>query len=155
MESVFHAILTNKLESTVISISNPYKENSVIDIALYHHKNTKINANLVNGSPYVKTKISLNARLLSVDKNSESLTPNKIEELEMLINSYLENAILKYQYKTSKIFEADIDGVGENLIKNFKNENQWKNYNWPANYKNTFFAVDVSTNIKSSFLLSS
>ncbi len=155
LESVFHAILTNKLESTVISISNPYKENSVIDIALYHHKNTKMNANLVNGSPYVKTKISLNARLLSVDKNSESLTPNKIEQLEMLINSYLEDAILKYQYKTSKIFEADIDGVGENLIKNFKNENQWKNYNWPANYKNTFFAVDVSTNIKSSFLLSS
>lgn len=53
------------------------------------------------------------------------------------------------------MFEADIDNVGKNLIKNFKNDNEWNNYNWPSNYKNTFFDVDVKTNIKSSFLLSS
>ncbi len=155
LESVFHSILTNQFESTVISVDNPYKENSVIDIALYYHKDTKMDSKLVNGSPYVNSKIYLNARLLSVDKSSESLTPNKIKELEGLINSYLENAILEYQYKTAKIFEADIDGVGKNLIKNFKNEKQWSNYNWSANYKNTFFDVQVTTNIKSSFLLSS
>ena len=154
-ENLLHLILTNQFESSVISIDNPYKENSAIDIALYFHKNTKINAKLVNGSPYVKSTIYLNARLLSVDKISESLTPEKIEELELLINSYLENAFLDYQYKTAKVFEADIDNVGKNLIKNFKNDNEWNNYNWPSNYKNTFFDVDVKTNIKSSFLLSS
>lgn len=154
-ENLLHLILTNQFESSVISIDNPYKENSAIDIALYFHKNTKINAKLVNGSPYVKSTIYLNARLLSVDKISESLTPEKIEELELLINSYLENAFLDYQYKTAKVFEADIDNIGKNLIKNFKNDNEWNNYNWPSNYKNTFFDVDVKTNIKSSFLLSS
>lgn len=154
-ENLLHLILTNQFESSVISIDNPYKENSAIDIALYFHKNTKINVKLVNGSPYVKSTIYLNARLLSVDKISESLTPEKIEELELLINSYLENAFLDYQYKTAKVFEADIDNVGKNLIKNFKNDNEWNNYNWPSNYKNTFFDVDVKTNIKSSFLLSS
>lgn len=154
-ENLLHLILTNQFESSVISIDNPYKENSAIDIALYFHKNTKINAKLVNGSPYVKSTIYLNARLLSVDKISESLTPEKIEELELLINSYLENAFLDYQYKTAKVFEADIDNVGKNLIKNFKNDNEWNNYNWPSNYKNTFFDVYVKTNIKSSFLLSS
>lgn len=154
-ENLLHLILTNQFESSVISIDNPYKENSAIDIALYFHKNTKINAKLVNGSPYVKSTIYLNARLLSVDKISESLTPEKIEELELLINSYLENAFLDYQYKTAKVFESDIDNVGKNLIKNFKNDNEWNNYNWPSNYKNTFFDVDVKTNIKSSFLLSS
>lgn len=154
-ENLLHLILTNQFESSVISIDNPYKENSAIDIALYFHKNTKINAKLVNGSPYVKSTIYLNARLLSVDKISESLTPEKIEELELLINSYLENAFLDYQYKTAKVFEADIDNVGKNLIKNFKNDNEWNNYNWPSNYKNTLFDVDVKTNIKSSFLLSS
>ena len=154
-ENLLHLILTNQFESSVISIDNPYKENSAIDIALYFHKNTKINAKLVNGSPYVKSTIYLNARLLSVDKISESLTPEKIEELELLMEAYLENAFLDYQYKTAKVFEADIDNVGKNLIKNFKNDNEWNNYNWPSNYKNTFFDVDVKTNIKSSFLLSS
>ena len=66
-----------------------------------------------------------------------------------------ENAFLNYQYKTAKIFEADIDGVGKNLIKHFKNDKDWSDYNWSANYKNTFFDIDVTTNIKSSFLLSS
>ena len=154
-ENLLHLILTNQFESSVISIDNPYKESSAIDIALYFHKNTKINAKLVNGSPYVKSTIYLNARLLSVDKISESLTPEKIKELELLINSYLENAFLDYQYKTAKVFESDIDNVGKNLIKNFKSDNEWNNYNWPSNYKNTFFDVDVKTNIKSSFLLSS
>lgn len=154
-ENLLHLILTNQFESSVISIDNPYKESSAIDIALYFHKNTKINAKLVNGSPYVKSTIYLNARLLSVDKISESLTPEKIKELELLINSYLENAFLDYQYKTAKVFESDIDNVGKNLIKNFKNDNEWNNYNWSSNYKNTFFDVDVKTNIKSSFLLSS
>ena len=154
-ENLLHLILTNQFESSVISIENPYKEDSAIDIALYFHKNTKINAKLVNGSPYVKSTIYLNARLLSVDKSSESLTPEKIKNLEVLINSYLENAFLDYQYKTAKVFEADIDNVGKNLIKNFKNDKEWSNYNWPSNYKNTFFAVDVKTNIKSSFLLAS
>lgn len=93
--------------------------------------------------------------MLSVDKNSESLTPEKINDLEILINSYLEKAFLDYQYKTAKIFEADIDGVGKNLIKHFKNDQEWSDYNWSANYKNTFFDIDVTTNIKSSFLLSS
>lgn len=154
-ENLLHLILTNQFESSVISIDNPYKENSAIDIALYFHKKTKINAKLVNGSPYVKSTIFLNARLLSVDTTSERLTPEKIKNLEILINSYLEKSFLNYQYKTAKVFEADIDNVGKNLIKNFKNDKEWINYNWSNNYKNTFFDVDVKTNIKSSFLLSS
>lgn len=155
LESLLHLILTNQFESSIISIDNPYKENSSIDIALYYHKDTKIDAQLVNGAPYVKSKIFLNARILSVDKSSESLTPERIDELENLINSYLENAILNYQYKTAKVFEADIDEIGKYLIKHFKNDIEWSNYNWSANYKNTFFDTTVSTNIKSSFLLSS
>mgnify|MGYP000009663936 FL=1 len=154
-ESLLHLILTNQFESSIISINNPYKENSSIDVALYFHKDTKIDARLVNGSPYVKSNVYLNARLLSVDNNSESLTPEKINDLEVLINSYLENAFLNYQYKTAKIYEADIDNVGKNLIKHFKNDKDWSDYNWSANYKNTFFDINVTTNIKSSFLLSS
>ena len=83
------------------------------------------------------------------------LIEQNTDELENLINSYLENAILNYQYKTAKVFEADIDEIGKYLIKHFKNDIEWSNYNWSANYKNTFFDTTVSTNIKSSFLLSS
>ena len=155
IETMLHLILTDNFESGIITLNHPLKENSTIDIALYSHKKTNIDAKLVNGSPFASIEVFLNSRLLSVDKNSGDFDADEIKELESLINSYLENAILNYLYKTSKEFESDIDGIGQSLLTKFKNSKEWNNYNWPQNYKNTFFKVHVNTNIKSSFLLSS
>ena len=155
IETMLHLILTNNFESGIITLNHPLKENSTIDIALYFHKDTNIDTKLVNGSPFATIEVFLNSRLLSVDKNSGDFDSDEIKELESLINSYLENAILNYLYKTSKEFESDIDGIGQSLLTKFKNSKEWNNYNWPQNYKNTFFKVHVNTNIKSSFLLSS
>ena len=155
IETMLHLILTDNFESGIITLNHPLKENSTIDIALYSHKKTNIDAKLINGSPFATIEVFLNSRLLSVDKNSGDFDADEIKELESLINSYLANAILNYLYKTSKEFEADIDGIGQSLLTKFKNSKEWNNYNWPQNYKNTFFKVHVNTNIKSSFLLSS
>lgn len=155
IETMLHLILTDNFESGIITLNHPLKENSTIDIALYSHKKTNIDAKLINGSPFATIEVFLNSRLLSVDKNSGDFDSDEIKELESLINSYLENAILNYLYKTSKEFESDIDGIGQSLLTKFKNSKEWNNYNWPQNYKNTFFKVHVNTNIKSSFLLSS
>ena len=155
IETMLHLILTDNFESGIITLNHPLKENSTIDIALYSHKKTNIDAKLINGSPFATIEVFLNSRLLSVDKNSGVFDADEIKELESLINSYLENAILNYLYKTSKEFESDIDGIGQSLLTKFKNSKEWNNYNWPQNYKNTFFKVHVNTNIKSSFLLSS
>ena len=155
IETMLHLILTDNFESGIITLNHPLKENSTIDIALYSHKKTNIDAKLINGSPFATIEVFLNSRLLSVDKNSGDFNSDEIKELESLINSYLENAILNYLYKTSKEFESDIDGIGQSLLTKFKNSKEWNNYNWPQNYKNTFFKVHVNTNIKSSFLLSS
>ena len=155
IETMLHLILTDNFESGIITLNHPLKENSTIDIALYSHKKTNIDAKLINGSPFATIEVFLNSRLLSVDKNSGDFDADEIKELESLINFYLENAILNYLYKTSKEFESDIDGIGQSLLTKFKNSKEWNNYNWPQNYKNTFFKVHVNTNIKSSFLLSS
>lgn len=155
IETLLHLILTNNFESGIITLNNPLKENSTIDIALYSYKDTKFDTKLVNGSPFSKVSVFLNSRLLSVDKNSGDFDADEINELESLINSYLEESILNYLYKTSKEFGSDIDGIGKSLLKTFKSTEDWNNYNWPQNYKNTFFEVTVNTNVKSSFLLSS
>lgn len=155
IETMLHLILTDNFESGIITLNHPLKENSTIDIALYSHKKTNIDAKLINGSPFATIEVFLNSRLLSVDKNSGDFDADEIKELESLINSYLANAILNYLYKTSKEFESDIDGIGQSLLTKFKNSKEWNNYNWPQNYKNTFFKAHVNTNIKSSFLLSS
>ena len=155
IETMFHLILTNNFESGIITLSNPLKENSTIDVALYSHKNTSIKTELINNSPFSSIDINLNARLLSVNQNSGDFGTEEIKELESLINSFLQESILNYLYKTSKEFESDIDGIGKSLLTKFKTMDEWNNYDWSNNYKNTFFKVNVSTNVKSSFLLSS
>ena len=152
---MFHLILTNNFESGIITLSNPLKENSTIDVALYSHKNTSIKTELINNSPFSSIDIKLNARLLSVNQNSGDFGTEEIKELESLINSFLQESILNYLYKTSKEFESDIDGIGKSLLTKFKTMDEWNNYDWSNNYKNTFFKVNVTTNVKSSFLLSS
>lgn len=68
-------------------------------------------------------------------------------------NKYLESHISEYLYKTSKVFKSDISGIGRYAIRNFWTKNKWNNYNWPNNYQNAFFKVNVDTSVKSGFLL--
>lgn len=155
LDSVIHLILTNKFESTIITIDNPFKENNTLDFSLYNYNSTKINVDIVNGSPLISSNIKLGARLLSSDSDSDYLNKDNVKILENLINSYIERNVLMYQYKTAKILNSDIDGTGKYLVKKFFTKQKWDDYNWSENYKNAFFDVNVSTILESSFLLSS
>ena len=153
IETVCHLIVTNKLDNCTISIPNPFKENDSIDLYLYQQSNTKTKVNLVNGSPYARINVSLNARILSIDEDSKYLTKENLQKIIDATNNYLEENISQYLYRTSKNFNSDIAGIGKHVVKHFLTVSDWENYNWLENYKNTFFNVDVNTHVKSSFLL--
>lgn len=154
IDCICHLIVTNKLKNCTISIPNPFIENDSIDLYLYQQSSTKTKVNLVNGSPYAKFNVSLNARILSIDENADYLTEDKLDKIIESANNYLKQHISEYLYKTSKEFNSDIAGIGKHLASQFLTIQDWENYNWLENYKNTFFSVDVNTNIKSSHLLS-
>ena len=152
-ESLLHLILTNQFESSIISINNPYKENSSIDVALYFHKDTKIDARLVNGSPYVKINGSFNAKIYSMDEDKNYLDSDFLDSLSNTCNIYLENVLLNYLYKTSLEFKSDISGIGKYALSNFYTTDEFKDYNWVDNYMNSTFKVTIDTTIDSGFLL--
>ncbi len=152
-ECICHLILTNNLENCVITFPNPLDLYSNIDLKVELDKNTKNKVNIINTSPYVTSKINVKARILSISNNSDYLNNDNIKIIEKYLNLYLEDQITKYLYKTSKEFHSDIVGFGRYAIKNFSSLEDWNNYNWLDNYKNSFFKVKVESKVKSTYLL--
>jgi len=155
IETICHLIVTNRLKTCNITIPNPLTENENIDLSLNLKHNTKNKVNLVNGSPYINTNISIEAKILSINNDSEYLNKTNLEKIEESVNKYLEIKISDYLYKTSKEFGSDIVGFGKFAVSKFLYWDDWVDYNWLNNYKNSFFTVNVNTNIKSTYMLMS
>lgn len=153
IETLCHLIVTNDLKDCVISIKNPFDENGTMDLSVTMNKSTKNKVDLINGSPYVHTTINLKAYILSMSENSDYTSEENLKIIEEYINSYLESEISSYFYKTAKEYKSDIAGLGKNVIGKFITWQEWENYDWLSNYQNSFFNVDVTTNVKSGYLL--
>lgn len=153
IESVCHQIITNKLNTCNISIANPFEEGKTLSLRIRLSNKTKNNVKLTSSGPYISSKISVEARILTMDENMQYLNPKNIEILEKYINSYLEAQLYQYLYKVSKEYNSDIDAFGKYALKNFKTWNDWINYSWLENFKDSFFNVSVETKVKSGFII--
>lgn len=148
-----HLIIVNKLKSGVISIPNPFDQSSSIDLSITKQQNTKKKVQFVNNSPYITIDVSIAARVLSVSGNSKSLDDERIAKIEEGINFYLKNKITEYLYKTTDDFQSDVCGLGKYAVGQFLTIDDWSNYNWLDNYKNSFFKINVKSSLKSGALL--
>jgi len=147
-------MVTNDLEECIISIPSPFDEDIGIDLYLTLDEKTKNDVKIVNGSPYISTDIKLNARILSANKNSNYFEKDNLELIENYANSYVKAQIEDYLYKTSKNYKSDIAAFGKYAVKYFPTWDKWIDYNWPENYSNSFFNVNVQVNVISSYLIS-
>lgn len=153
-ESIMHLLVSNKLKSCNILIPNPLGDTENIDVYLTMDKKTKNSVDFVNGSPYATSKIYVNIQIDSSSKASTTEAGNYYSEensklIEASCNKYLEQLVTEYLYKTAKQFNSDIDGFGKYAVKNFSTIQEWENYNWLENYKNTIFNVQVESKLKS------
>ncbi|MDO5557253.1 MAG: Ger(x)C family spore germination C-terminal domain-containing protein [Clostridia bacterium] len=153
IESICHLIVSNKLESCIINITNPFDNTSVLDLEITPEKRTKTSVDIINGSPFIQTDIFLNCKIYNIDENSNYSNAENLEKIRQSANSYLTNEINNYLYKTSKVFNSDIDNFNGVAIRPFRTWQDWENYNWIANYKNSFFKVNVTTYLLSSYIL--
>lgn len=153
IETICHLILSNKLKNCNITIPSPFSDTDTIDLSITLKKSTKIDVKILNGSPFVKTNIYVNARILTMTKDSDYLNSKNLSEIEEYANSYLESQINNYFYKTSKEYKSDILGLGKYVVGDFLTLNEWIEYDWLNQYKNAFFDVNVQTDVKSGYLL--
>ena len=85
----------------------------------------------------------------NIDLSDETIT----SKIEQATKEYLQEQILSYLYKTSKDLYADVDSFGLYALKYFSTTEEWEEYNWLHRYKDAFFNLDISVNLRSSYLL--
>jgi spore germination protein KC len=150
---ISHLILTNNLKSTTISITSPFNENKTIDFSLVPTKNSDIDINFVNSSPFVECNVYLSATINTIDNSSDYSSEENLKQLENSINSYLENIISNYLYTVCKEFSADTVKLGDSLAMKYSTLEEFESLNWNNIYKESFFKVTCNTKVLSSNLI--
>ena len=152
-ECVAFLNMTNQAKGFFITIPDPEGDNNYLDIYFSPSNRTNISAKIINGSPYIKVKCTLTGRIYSIDANRQYLNEEKLSEISKICDSYLESGFSDYLYKTSKVFKSDINEFGKYALSNFLTTDDFDDYNWNENYKDSFFDVKIKTTVESSILL--
>ena len=142
IETICHMLVSGNLKYCNIQIENPNNSSETLDLKIKFNKPTKTIVKIVGGSPYIDISLNITAQITS--------TSYDVDNLEPAINKYLKELIYNYLYKISKNYNADIDGFGKYALKNFTTINDWETYNWLNNYKNSFFKVNIKSNVESN-----
>lgn len=156
LETLCHMIISNDLSSCKIQVPNPFDKTSNIDLELRLNNSTKSFVKFINNTPYINCDINLQVKILSLGENVTVNNLNlrdtdTLDTLEYSFNKYFSEQIYQYLYKVSKNYNCDIDGFGKYAVKYFSTTDDWNNYNWLDNFRNSFFSVNVKSNIKSGY----
>ncbi len=153
VETICFLNIIKKVDSFLISVTDPQDSNSKIDIYLTPNSTHKIDVNFVNGAPYVKLKLDFSGKIYSMSRNSKYLDIDVLNSISNSCNNYLESEFLSYLYKTSIVFQSDINSIGSYVLSKFTTTNEFDNYDWLNNYSNCTFDVEINTVLDSGFLL--
>lgn len=152
IETLCHMIISNKLESATISVPNPYDSQNNISISINLSNNTKNSVKIINDYPYITCNVSITGYILNLNNTIDLTNEEVIQNINDSVNNYLKYCITSYLYKTSKDFHSDIDAFGRHLISKYPTKATWVASDWLNNYQNSFFDVNVETNIVSAQL---
>lgn len=153
LETIAFLNIKNDIDRFLISVPDPQNNNNYLDIYMSPTRAADIKIDTSNQTPYIKVKCEFSGRIYSMSENSKYLSSEVLDSISNSCNSYLESMFSDYLYKTSKDFNSDINGMGKDALKNFFTITQYEDYNWPENYKNAFFDVEVNTSVKSGMMI--
>jgi len=153
LETTTFLSINNKINRFLVTIPDPINKNKYLDIYLTPKDSTSVKIDTSNSSPYIELSASYTGNIYSMSQNSQYLNPESLDIISQSCNSYLESTFTNYLYKTSKELKSDINGFGKYALSNFLTTQDFENYNWSYNYKNSFFKVKIKTYIKSGMLI--
>jgi len=152
VETLCHLIITNKLESATVTVPNPFSYDTNISVNIELNKNTKNKVSFVNGYPFIESDVSLTGYVASLDPSIDLSKQENIETIDSYVNTFLEDLISSYLYKTAKNFKSDIAGFGKYALPKYSTWDDWISSDWLNNYQNAFFKVNVETEIQGGYL---
>ncbi len=153
LETVAHLIVTGEIKSCNISMPDPEDSENLIDLYFDFSSKPNIDVSIVNGTPYIKIKVTANATISSIKQLSNTNTDEQINITQEYANNYLETLLSHYFYKTSKELKSDCASLGNYALRNFNTVQDLENYNWLQHYQDAFFKVETDVTVDSGFLL--
>lgn len=147
-ETLCHLILTNLLNSSVITIPNPFNEDGSLSMYITLSKNTDKDLEFINNTPFITCKVYINSNILSIDKNLDLSKKENLELIQDYLNTYLKQNILSCLYKTSKEFKSDIFDFGSLALAKYYTWQDFEKSDWLSNYENAFFNVEIHSTVQ-------
>lgn len=152
-ETLCLSIIKGEVSSFLIHVPNPKDSEKEIDLIIYPSGKRNVTVDIVNGSPYITFSEKFVGKIYSASKDKEYLNAEEIKNLSDLSNKYLENILKNYLYKTSATYGSDINDFGRYALSKFLTIDQFNEYDWKNNYKNSTFKVSIDTQVQTGFLI--
>ncbi len=152
LQTIAHLMITNELDTCMISIKNPFREDDLVDLNLKKCTTPIIHVDLINHTPYITVDISVKGSINSSGEGFDYTIPENIKKVEQNANAYLEKLMKEYLYTISKDYHSDVVGFGGILGSRFLTTDEFAKVKWNEIFKDSFFKVTVDTTIISSHL---
>lgn len=152
-ESICHSLITNSIDTCIISVEDPLVENKQLEIQLSPNKKSKITSNIENGAININIELNLIANIISLNSNINYEDTDTINKISAATQNRLNDELNKYFDKTARKYNVDIDKYYLSILKYFPYQKNFDNFNYKEKLKNANFNCNTHVNIISSLLI--
>lgn len=152
-ESICHSLITNSIDTCIISVEDPLVENKQLEIQLSPNKKSKITSNIENGAININIELNLIANIISLNSNINYEDTDTIDKISTATQNRLNDELNKYFDKTAKEYNVDIDKYYLSILKYFPYQKNFDDFNYKEKLKNANFNCNTHVNIISSLLI--
>lgn len=152
IDSIAQLILTNELDSCIITLDNVLDSNEKIDLELSLYKKTHFSIDIINGSPFISVTIYPEGNIRGSGSTFNYTNSNNLKSIESLTNNYLTDLIKNYLYEITKDYNSDVIGIKGIYESEFLTREEFDKIHWDDIFKDSFYDVTVKTQLNSSNL---
>ncbi len=152
-ESICHSLITNSIDTCIISVEDPLVENKQLEIQLSPNKKSKITSNIENDIININVELNLTANIISLNSNINYEDTDTINKISTATQNRLNDELNKYFDKTARKYNVDIDKYYLSILKYFPYQKNFDDFNYKEKLKHANFNCNTHVNIISSLLI--
>lgn len=155
VESMCHLLITNELDSCIVSIDNPIskEQSEKMEIHLFPSQKSEIKVNIKDDKPYISIKLSLESDIMTLDKGINYENNEVLSKISNATKDYLKEQMNNYLNKVSKEYNVDIDHFCTKGPAHFSTISEWEKFNWKEKFKDAVFDVNIDIDVLSTMLI--
>lgn len=152
LDSISHLIVTNKLDNCMITTESPFQSDEYIDLDITLYKDTKIDIDIINGTPLISIKVYPEGTIRSSGSTFNYIDNENLSAVETVVDNYFKNILKDYLYAITKSYNSDIAGFKWIFKSTFLTEEEFEKVHWDEIFADSFFNIEVDSKVNSSNL---